>query len=81
MSTTNPVQTIDNVVSAPEEPTRLLRRREVEARTGRSRANIYALIAQGKFPAPVKLGPGASAWVEEEIEQHIRDMIAARDTQ
>jgi len=64
----------------PKKPTRILRLREVERRTGRSRSNIYALAAQGRFPKPVKLGPGASGWIEEEIEEHISELIAARDT-
>ena len=37
----------------------LLRRREVEAQTRLSRSAIYARMAQGEFPRPVRLGPNS----------------------
>ncbi len=46
---------------------RLLRLREVRARTGLSRSTIYRLAAEGRFPAPVKLTEHASAWREDEL--------------
>lgn len=60
---------------------RLLRRRQVEDRTGLSRSTIYQLMSMGDFPAQIKLGPGTSvAWVENEIEQWIRDRITEART-
>ena len=35
---------------------RMLRRPAVEARTGLSRSTLYAMMAEGRFPLPVKLG-------------------------
>jgi prophage regulatory protein len=61
------------------QPASLLRLREVRRRTGKSRSGIYRGIADGTFPAPVKLGERASAWVESEIEAWIADRIAERD--
>ena len=58
---------------------KLMRLREVRRRTGKSRSGIYRGIADGTFPAPVKLGERASAWVESEIEAWIADRIAERD--
>ena len=57
----------------------LLRLREVGRRTGKSRSDIYRCIAAGEFPAPVKLGERASAWVEHEVSAWIAERIAARD--
>ncbi len=57
----------------------LLRLPEVKARTGLSRSEIYRRVALGTFPAPVKLGEHASAWVASEVDQFIADRIAARD--
>lgn len=37
--------------------------------TGLARSTIYAQIAEGKFPAPVKLGARAVAWPETAIKQ------------
>lgn len=46
---------------------RLIRRPEVEARTGLSRSTIYAWIASGDFPLPVKLGTRLVAWRESDV--------------
>lgn len=52
---------------------------QVKARTGLSRSEIYRRIALGTFPAHVKIGEHASAWVASEIDGFIADCIAARD--
>lgn len=56
----------------------LLRLPMVKARTGLSRSTIYFRVAEGTFPAPVKLGAGARAvgWVEAEIEQWLLQQIS-----
>jgi len=50
----------------------------VKARTGLSRTEIYRRIAFGQFPAPVKLGARASAWIAGEVDGWIRDRIDER---
>ncbi|MEE2749373.1 MAG: AlpA family phage regulatory protein [Pseudomonadota bacterium] len=35
------------------------------------------MIHEGTFPAPVKLGARASAWIESEINEWIESRIAA----
>ena len=57
----------------------LLRLPDVKAHTGLSRSEIYRRIAQGVFPAPVKIGVRASAWNSAEIERWKADRIAERD--
>lgn len=57
----------------------ILRRKEVEARTGLSRSTIYNRIQQGTFPAQVLLGEKAVGWVEAEIEAFLAERIALRD--
>jgi prophage regulatory protein len=47
----------------------VLRRREVEAATGLSRSAIYAAIAAGDFPRPIKLGVRAVGWRLDDIDQ------------
>ena len=49
----------------------LLRRRDVERRIGLSRAWIYAAMARGDFPRPVKIGERAVAWPESAIYKWI----------
>ena len=46
---------------------RLLPRREVESMTGLSRTSIYRLMRLGRFPEPVRVGPKAVRWNEEEL--------------
>lgn len=46
---------------------KILRRREVEARTGLSRSTIYAKMADGTFPRPLRIGQRAVGWPELEI--------------
>ena len=47
--------------------------------TALSRANIYRLVKSGEFPAPVKLGLRASAWVGAEVDAWIAQRIELRD--
>lgn len=46
----------------------ILRRHQVEALTGLSRSAIYALMARGQFPKPVKLTAKAVGWRSDVIE-------------
>lgn len=45
----------------------LLRRPEVESRTGLSRSTIYDWMKRGNFPQPVKLGARIVAWRESDV--------------
>lgn len=55
----------------------ILRRKQVEARTGLSRSSIYARLRQNpkrpgdydpSFPKPVAVGAKAVGWIEAEID-------------
>ena len=50
---------------------RILRRAEVEAKTGFKRAHIYNLMKAGKFPKAIRLGVRAVGWDSIEIDQWI----------
>lgn len=50
-----------------------LRRPAVQALTGLSRSTIYALMARGEFPKPVKLTARAVAWPEDVITQWLAE--------
>ncbi len=55
---------------------RILRRKQVENRTGLSRSTIYTRIAEGSFPRPIDLGGGrAVGWVESEIDAWLQARI------
>ena len=57
---------------------RFLRLADVIDIVGFKRSHIYALVAQGEFPPPVKLGRRASRWVQADIERWVELRIGAR---
>jgi prophage regulatory protein len=48
----------------------------VMRRTASKRSTIYSWIAQGLFPAPVRIGPRRVAWRKQDVDQWIQDAIA-----
>ena len=52
----------------------ILRRNEVEKATGLGRSTIYAKVAAGEFPSPMKLGHRAVGWRSSDIEKWLKDM-------
>lgn len=48
---------------------RYLRLPEVHTRTGLSRSYIYALMKEGTFPRPVRLGKRAVGWLESDLDE------------
>jgi prophage regulatory protein len=46
----------------------ILRRKQVEARTGLARSTIYQKVSEGSFPKPVSLGARAVGWIESEVD-------------
>jgi hypothetical protein len=42
-------------------------------------ATLYRGIKSGKYPRPIKPGPGMSRWVRSECEAVLRQMIEARN--
>jgi prophage regulatory protein len=68
-------------MSAPIKNRRLLKLKDSLPKVGNpSRSTFYEGIATGRFPKPVRIGPGAVRWLEDELEDSVRAMIAARDT-
>ena len=53
---------------------RYIRRPEVEALTGLSRASIYRMMAEGRFVRPYRIGKNAVRWRYTDI----RDWLAQR---
>ncbi|WP_288939240.1 AlpA family transcriptional regulator [uncultured Roseovarius sp.] len=45
----------------------ILRRPDVERITGLSRSTLYAMMAEGEFPKPIRLGKRAVGWREADI--------------
>lgn len=60
--------------------TRILRRSEVESRTGIPESTMYALIAQNMFPKPIRILKRAVGWLEEDINNWIEKKITESRT-
>ncbi|MFW5401634.1 MULTISPECIES: helix-turn-helix transcriptional regulator [Yersinia] len=60
----------------PQVPQSLIRLSEVQRRTGYSKAWLYRLISQNRFPSSIKIGTRSIAFVESEIDEWINQRIA-----
>ena len=47
--------------------------------TGLPRSTIYDRMSEGTFPKPVKIGPQAVGWLEDEIAAWVEAKISERD--
>ena len=56
---------------------RIYRRPDVEQLVGLSRSTLYAMMADGAFPKPVKLGKRAVGWRERDL----RDWLDTRSAE
>ena len=57
---------------------RILRYRDVIARTGLSRTTLWRLERRGEFPLRCQLSANAVGWVESEVEEWIAARTARR---
>jgi len=59
-------------MSKEKSPARaIIRWLEVHRRVGKSRTQIWRDIRDGKFPAPVQLGPNSIGWYEDEVAERL----------
>ena len=57
------------------EPLVILRRKQVEARTGLPCSSLYRQIAAGSFPRPISLGENTVGWLEHEVDAWISGKV------
>ena len=57
---------------------RLIKLKEVMAKTSLGHSSIYKFISEGTFPKQVSLGAKSVAWVESEVDEWILEMIRRR---
>ena len=60
----------------PDTTQNLLRLPQVQEIVSLSSSTLYAMVARGDFPAQVKIGPRASAWIESEVLAWVGDRIS-----
>ena len=59
----------------------ILRMKDVCSELGVSRASIYRLLESGSFPKPLKLGKRAIGWERDNIQQWVKSLRSARQTE
>lgn len=63
---------------AQQQALTILRRPQVQAKTGLSRSTLYDRIKAGCFPRPIKLGGARSVgWLQSDIDDWITSQINA----
>jgi prophage regulatory protein len=65
--------TDETATAFPPAERRILRRAEVEQKTGFKRAHIYTLMREGRFPKALRLGIRAVGWDSVEVEAWIAE--------
>lgn len=60
------------------QPDRIVRLNTVLSRTGLSRSTIYRKIAEGTFPAQIKISVNGAGWHESEIDRWVADPVRWR---
>lgn len=58
----------------------LIRIKDVSSLTTLARSTIWAKVAAGEFPKPIKLSHSVSVWRQIEIESWINDRANARSS-
>ena len=59
-----------------QENRRLIRRKEVQSKTGLGASSIYAMMNTGEFPHCISLSERRVAWLECEVDEWISKCIA-----
>jgi prophage regulatory protein len=66
-----------HTISDTHDDVSFLRLSDVRAVTGLSKTSIYEMIRDKSFPAPVRLGPRAVAWVRSEVRHWALERVHA----
>ena len=61
-----------NDIFQPSQPTGFLRIRQVLQIIPVSKSTWWAGVRTGRFPKPVKLSPGVTAWRAQDIHDYVR---------
>lgn len=60
------------------EPNRIIRLKSVLSRTGLTRSTLYRKIAEGSFPAQVRISVNGAGWHESEVDLWVTDPVRWR---
>ncbi|WP_422490444.1 helix-turn-helix transcriptional regulator [Endozoicomonas sp. ALE010] len=65
--------------STPRPSRQMIRRQKILEHFDLSRATLYRLLAEKKFPAPVYLPGGGARWILSEVEAWAEQRIQERE--
>lgn len=57
---------------------RILRLPAVRELTGLPRSTLYLYMSKGLFPKPIKLGVRSVGWIQDEVDQWLREKMGSR---
>ncbi len=60
------------------EPDRIIRLKSVLSRTGLTRSTLYRKIAEGSFPAQIRISVNGAGWHESEVDLWVADPVRWR---
>ena len=60
------------------QPDRIVRLKTILYRTGLSRSTIYRKIAEGTFPAQIRISTNGAGWKESDIDRWVADPVKWR---
>ena len=60
------------------EPDRIIRLKSVLSRTGLTRSTLYRKIAEGSFPAQIKISVNGAGWHESEVNRWVEGPVRWR---
>ncbi|PLP59172.1 DNA-binding protein [Mesorhizobium loti] len=60
------------------EPDRIIRLKSVLSRTGLTRSTLYRKIAEGSFPAQIRISVNGAGWHESEVNLWVADPVRWR---
>lgn len=66
-------------VEVPQPQRHIMRRDEVEQKTGFKRSHIYNLMKEGKFPKAKRVGLRAVGWDSLEVEHWIAERLSQQE--
>lgn len=73
--TSKQIQEVTTMQQKNQREPAILRRPQVQQRTGLSRSTLYQYIKDGEFPKSIALGPRSVGWLESEISDWIAERV------
>ncbi len=55
---------------------KFIRLPKVLEKNGLGKSKTWEMVKNKEFPQPIKLTPGTTVWVEEEVDQWVEDKIS-----